>query len=510
MAAFRLRICLPTLAAFALLFATAFAEIRSTQIRSDARSTIPFDEFGFTHSGRLNLSVTDFSFSAPKGQPDPPLSQLGFFLCTLDAWMHVLEQFQSKEIQCTLESGLIHKVFTFDQIKSSAHEYSAPIEVSEANQFTLVFANCVPNLEVSMNVHSVMYNFNPKTGQLDFLSAGKTALPVIYFLFFLVYLVLGVVWVYTLYKKRLSVYKIHFFMLAVLIMKALNLLCETEDKSYIKRTGTAHGWDVLFYIFSFLKGITLFTLIVLIGTGWSFLKPYLQDKEKKVLIVVIPLQVVANVAQNLREAAKTDGKAAVNLMKLTLFRQYYIIVICYIYFTRVVVYALETITSYRYQWTSVVASELATLAFYVFTGFNFRPKTHNPYFAIDEDEEEAAAEALKLEDEFEFSATWFNAYAAGSCEGSSAADVASQSTGSSSPQSTPLASVSKRLQQHIADQASRSRPPLTEQTSPFRRRRSKDRPAVAASRRSFPSLPPLPAPATELDATTSQQQSEQT
>nr|GMC52583.1 hypothetical protein Iba_chr01cCG16580 [Ipomoea batatas] len=92
----------------------------------------------------------------------------------------------------------------------------------------------------------------------------------------------------------------------------------------------------------------------------------------------------------------------------------------------------------------------------------------------------------------------------------SAADVASQSTGSSSPQSTPLASVSKRLQQHIADQASRSRPPLTEQTSHFRRRRNKDRPAAAASRRSFPSLPPLPTPATELDATTSQQQSEQT
>nr|GMC50777.1 hypothetical protein Iba_chr01cCG0010 [Ipomoea batatas] len=61
------------------------------------------------------------------------------------------------------------------------------------------------------------------------------------------------------------------------------------------------------------------------------------------------------------------------------------------------------------------------------------------------------------------------------------ADAASRSTGSCQ-QSTPLASVSKRLQQHIADQASRSRPPLTKQTSPFRRRRSKDRPAAAASR----------------------------
>ncbi|KAJ8558094.1 hypothetical protein K7X08_004860 [Anisodus acutangulus] len=420
-----------------LLITVTVSEIRSTQIRSDSRSTIPFDEFGYTHSGRLNLTVTDISFSNQK----TPLSQLGFFLCTLDAWVHVLEQLQEGEIQCPLESNLIKKVFTFDHLQPSAREFTASFSVSDANQFTLVFANCMPNLEVTMNVHSVMYNFNPKTRVLDFLSAGKTALPVIYLLFFVVYVLLGGVWIYTIYKKRLTVYKVHFFMLAVLVLKALDLLCEAEDKSYIKRTGTAHGWDVLFYIFSFLKGITLFTLIVLIGTGWSFVKPYLQDKEKKVLMVVIPLQVVANVAQvmidetgpfgessytwkqvfllvdivcccavlfpivwsikNLREAAKTDGKAAVNLMKLTLFRQYYIIVICYIYFTRVVVYALETITSYRYQWTSMVAAEVATLAFYVFTGYNFRPKVHNPYFAIDDEEEEAASEALKLEDEFE-------------------------------------------------------------------------------------------------------------
>lgn len=291
-----------------------------------------------------------------------------------------------------------------------------------------------------MEVESAMYNLDGKTGR-DYLSAGKTVLPRVYFLFSIVYFSLAAVWIYVLYKKRLTVFGIHFFMLAVVILKALNLLCEAEDKSYIKRTGSAHGWDVVFYIFSFLKGITLFTLIVLIGTGWSFLKPYLQDKEKKVLMIVIPLQVVANIAQvvidetgpygqdwvtwkqvfllvdvvcccavlfpivwsikNLREAARMDGKAAVNLMKLTLFRQYYIVVICYIYFTRVVVYALETITSYRYLWTSVVAAELATLAFYVFTGLKFKPEPHNPYFVIDDEEEEAAADALKLEDEFE-------------------------------------------------------------------------------------------------------------
>lgn len=292
-----------------------------------------------------------------------------------------------------------------------------------------------------MIVRSAMYNLDGKNGARDYLSAGRAILPRVYFLFSLVYFVIGGVWIYLLYKKRLTVFRIHFFMLAVVILKALNLLCEAEDKSYIKKTGSAHGWDVLFYMFSFLKGISLFTLIVLIGTGWSFLKPYLQDKEKKVLMIVIPLQVVANIAQvvldengpyghdwftwkqifllvdvicccavlfpivwsikNLREAARTDGKAAVNLMKLTLFRHYYVVVICYIYFTRVVVYALETITSYKYSWTSVVCAELATLSFYVFTGYKFRPEAHNPYFVIDDEEEEAAAEALKLEDEFE-------------------------------------------------------------------------------------------------------------
>ena len=40
----------------------------------------------------------------------------------------------------------------------------------------------------------------------------------------------------------------------------------------------------------------IFTLIVLIGIGWLFLKPYLQGKEKKFLIVFIPLHVLANIA----------------------------------------------------------------------------------------------------------------------------------------------------------------------------------------------------------------------
>lgn len=418
------------------LLSLSSAEIRFNEIRNDNRPIIPFDEFGFTHRGRLELNVSKISLS----NPDLDFSKVGFFLCTRDSWLHVLQQLEDGEITCALQSDLIKHVFTFNNLNGKS-EYNTIYSENDADQYTLVFANCLQQLKVSMDVRSAMYNLEGRSNNRDYLSAGKTILPRIYFLFSLIYFILAGLWIHVLYRKRLTVFRIHFFMLAVVVLKAVNLLCEAEDKSYIKRTGSAHGWDVLFYMFSFLKGITLFTLIVLIGTGWSFLKPYLQDKEKKVLMIVIPLQVVANIAQvvidetgpygqdwitwkqvfllvdvvcccavlfpivwsikNLREAARTDGKAAVNLMKLTLFRQYYIVVICYIYFTRVVVYGLETITSYKYLWTSVVAGELATLAFYVFTGYKFKPEAHNPYFVIDDEEEEAAAEALKLEEEFE-------------------------------------------------------------------------------------------------------------
>jgi hypothetical protein len=229
-------------------------------------------------------------------------------------------------------------------------------------------------------------------------------------------------------------------MAALLLMKALNLICAAEDKHYVKITGTPHGWDVLFYIFQFIRVVLLFTVIVLIGTGWSFLKPFLQEREKKVLMVVIPLQVLANLAsviigetgpfikdwvtwnqvfllvdiicccaiifpivwsiKSLRETSKTDGKAARNLAKLTLFRQFYIVVIGYLYFTRIVVFALKTITAYKYRWVSNLAEEGASLAFYIVMFYMFMPVEKNEYFVLDDEEEEAAEIALR-EEEFE-------------------------------------------------------------------------------------------------------------
>lgn len=205
-------------------------------------------------------------------------------------------------------------------------------------------------------------------------------------------------------------------------------------------TGTPHGWDVLFYTFQFFRAVLFFTVIILIGTGWSFLKPFLQEKEKKMLMIVIPLQVLANIAsivigengpfikswitwnqifllvdvicccaiifpivwsiQSLRETSKTDGKAARNLAKLTLFRQFYVLVIGYLYFTRIIVFCLKTIVSYNFQWVSNGAEEVASIVFYMVMFHMFRPIDNNEYFLVD-DYEEMQAEKYLQEEELE-------------------------------------------------------------------------------------------------------------
>ncbi|KAL6998289.1 Protein CANDIDATE G-PROTEIN COUPLED REPTOR 7 [Sarracenia purpurea var. burkii] len=423
---------------FSFLLSPCAAEIKKLKITDDARPMILFEKFGFTHTGHVIIAVSSVSVRSNLARPDP--SRLGFFLLSEESLIQVLLELQQNPSFCVLDSRYISLLFTFRDLSPPPHtSFNQSYPVTAPNEYSLFFSNCAPESQVTMDVRTEVYNLD-SGGVKDFLSAGLTHLPSIFFVFSLAYLGFLGVWIYICYTNKRSVHRIHLLMAGLLLMKALNLICAAEDKHYVKVTGTPHGWDVLFYIFQFIRVVLLFTVIVLIGTGWSFLKPFLQEKEKKVLMIVIPLQVLANVAsivigetgpfikdwvtwnqvfllvdivcccaiifpivwsiRSLRETSKTDGKAARNLAKLTLFRQFYIVVIGYLYFTRIVVFALKTIAAYKYQWVSNAAEEIASLAFYVVMFYMFRPVEKNEYFVLDEEEEEAAEMALR-DEEFE-------------------------------------------------------------------------------------------------------------
>ncbi|KAJ7537612.1 hypothetical protein O6H91_11G014500 [Diphasiastrum complanatum] len=434
-----------TIGAFTLVLllldvAPCFAEIKHVAIKQDDRPFIVFETFGFNTGGKVELNVSDVQVQNPKQGPAPDLSLMGFFLTTEDALLHVYTDPEQDPEQCILQNPAIKVLFLLREVQQ-AGAISKTYPVPEANEFTLFFENCQPEFAVTMNVRTSMYNLEGKNKVKNYLPAGQTQLPVIHFVFSLVYLVLGGVWVYICVRHKETVHRIHILMGVLVFLKTLNLLAEAEDKMFIERTGTAHGWDIVFYVFGLLRGVMLFTVIILIGTGWSILKPFLQDKEKKVLMVVIPLQVLANIAsaitdekgpaikawfiwiqlfllldiicccavlfpivwsiKHLREASHTDGKAARNLVRLTLFRQYYIVVVSYIYFTRILVFTLNTVTAYQYRWFSYLSVELATLAFYTFTGFKFQPAVHNPYFVLDDEEDVGTAHDDLNDDDFD-------------------------------------------------------------------------------------------------------------
>ncbi|KAF7142659.1 hypothetical protein RHSIM_Rhsim05G0008200 [Rhododendron simsii] len=164
-----------------------------------------------------------------------------------------------------------------------------------------------------MHVHIETYNIY-RNGK-DYLEVGRTQLQLIYFIFSVLYLPFLALWVYVCYKNRSFVRKIHILMAILVVMKSLNLFFEAEDKHYIKVSGTPHGWDLWFYLFNCLRALLLLTIIMLIGTGWTILKPCLHANDKKILAVGVTIQVFASIAHVYTDDA---GPSNSNYLYLTL------------------------------------------------------------------------------------------------------------------------------------------------------------------------------------------------
>lgn len=318
-------------------------------------------------------------------------------------------------------------------------------------------------------------------GNESYLSAGEMVLPHMFFYYSFLYAICLYLWFTNIrliqdgHKGHFAeeseglpvVYPIHHLMTLLLTLKTCTIFFESIRYHYLRVSGKAVLWSAVYYTFAFMKGIILFTVILLLGTGWSFVKPFLSDREKNMACGILGLQVINNIAivfltqetegehsfarwtailhmvdilcccavlipivwqvnnleKNMEQSngdhndideSSDDVLTEVELdedtdrpengrlaSKLKLFRSFYLLVVSYIYITRILVYLFASMLNYRHQWLRNFVVELVTLAFYCIVGMQFRPMCENPYLHIRSNDnscgEKGRVEMAKLE-----------------------------------------------------------------------------------------------------------------
>ncbi len=425
------------------------ARIHDLKIQGDGRSIFGIERFGFREGGVVKLEVKSFGMSPLPNGAD---INTGFTLLKTDSESDALSKLEAAQEAktCLLDtdenvlkdSKWIAPSDSKKWSKGWTHEQV--IKKDEEGLYQVLFERCKPQAgttTVSFELKAIFYNVDA-SGNKNYLTAGESSLPTIYFMFTLLYAGMTLFWIYYCRANNEFVHHVHMMMALLLMFKAMSLLFHSVSYHFIKLHGQPVGWNVLYYIFAFLKGTTFFVVILLVGTGWSMLKPYLNPKEKQILIIVLPLQVLDNIAlvvleemspgseawltwrdilnlfdiiccclvlfpivwqiRSLRIAAATDGKAERNLNKLTQYRNFYIAVVAYIYFTRIIVRLLGASLSYENLYWKTLAGEGATAFFYILTGKAFRPMSNNPYLRVGADsDDEGNEDEFGLDDPIE-------------------------------------------------------------------------------------------------------------
>jgi len=303
-------------------------------------------------------------------------------------------------------------------------------DTEQAGLYELNFHSCYEEDQErpDFNIHIEVDEKNAHS----YLSSGKILLPEAYFFIFILFSAATFVWFNVLMSNRSKTFRIHWLMGVLVLVKSLSLMAHSIDYFYINKDGTQHSWAVIFWIIHSIRAFLLFFTLALIATGWSFVKCVLSDNERRVFIIVLPLQVIANIAfvilesseeaqanyenwqeiaifvdliccgaimfpiiwsiRHLSMATASDGKGAVALRKLELFKKFYAWTIAYIYLTRIGGLLLQMALRYDFEWFSEVVKEMATFAYFVYTGYLFRPGSdQNPYIRLrsgDGDEED--------------------------------------------------------------------------------------------------------------------------
>ena len=306
------------------------ALIHKLNIVNDDRHLFKIETFGFEKDGVLNITISGFSYVesvlTKSLEKRTELLKVGFLIrkakTETDARQNVEKFIEQQE--CILDEKYRHKDDMFIDLSDpktwKRTSYSHVITNTQQGLYSIMFARCHSiNSQSSSNyITAVSFRlqaslFNPGP---NYLSAGDVPLPTVYMCYFILFTLCTCVWGYTLTQPADThgvVHSLHYMMLLLIGIvricmcssiisklciyyahvgiKSLTLFFESVRYHYISISGSSELWSIIYYIFSTFKGVMLFLVLLLIGSGWSLMKGYLHEKEKRIIFVVLCMQV---------------------------------------------------------------------------------------------------------------------------------------------------------------------------------------------------------------------------
>ncbi|CAM9624390.1 unnamed protein product [Ascophyllum nodosum] len=356
-----------------VLLPRTWGMIHSLVISKDTRRMFQIESFGFREGGYMNLTVSDFTIEGPEPY------RAGFVVTKTST-----ESSAQEELEDALEGGsengdsiedgcLLDKAGPTDLVLDISDrsrwgergtQASRTVGPGEQGLYVLYFCGCPGNVGGGRNLeeafvskgegaggegeHSVTFKLrvafwnNGSGGERDYLSAGMEVLPKLFLGMFGLFFAALLLWVQCLRRHTVHVIK----------NVAQIVLEETAPGSlvWLKWRNVLHVVDIVC------------CCSILMPIMWSI--------------------------KHLRQAALADGKAENTIRRLNVFRHFYKMVLIYVYFTRIVLVLLSAMLPFELKWLEQLSAELATLVFFVLTGWRFRPQPEAPYLPISRDRDE--------------------------------------------------------------------------------------------------------------------------
>lgn len=465
------------LSLLAVCFCLTSANIHTLDVTEDDRASIPVTSFGLIDRGVINITLTNFRF---ENEINAQSSLMGFrIVLTTTNSAATDDTFATESTGCPLSISETIAKNTIRLLLTNSSDFISILRGEEARvaavftaldgerlgnigatednvislpvgtrsisliatpeteaMYHVYFYNChnmapigdTSSSVVTFSTHIEQFNIQEYNTR-DYLSAGESALPTILISLSCAFLVASFVWLGYMISHKANIFKIHYLMLALVFLKACSTFSLAMRYHTLKYQGKPdETWQIFYYIFRFIRTGLFFVAIAILAAGFTYIKSYLSSREKKVLILILVLQILSNSANvvydeeeegdkmyiqwkqinklvniiscgivlvmtmwsinHLRDASGTSGKAARALSKLKLFKSFYVTLFFYVFYSEFFIDLLKASLPYKNEWVGRFMEDVGMLAFFIFIGYKFRPGSDNPYLQVPQDDED--------------------------------------------------------------------------------------------------------------------------